>query len=113
MRVSGFTICRNAVKFNYPVVESIQSILPLCDEFVVNVGDSQDATPEVIRSLKDSRIRIIENAWDLSRGRDVLCEQTNLALKQCRGDWAFYLQSDEVVHQDDLPRLSSLMKRNC
>jgi len=110
MKISGFTIVRNAVKFNYPVVESIRSILPICDEFIVNVGDSEDGTLEMIRSIASPKIRIIQNQWDMSMGSEVLSQQTNLALKECRGDWAFYLQSDEVIHEDDLNRLKHWMR---
>ncbi len=113
MKISGFTIVRNALKYNYPVVESIRSILPIVDEFVVNVGDSEDKTLELIRSIGDPKIRIIQNRWDMSMGKEVLSHQTNLALKECRGDWAFYLQSDEVVHEDDLPKLECWMRRYC
>ena len=49
MKVSGFTFVRNAVKYDYPVVESIASILPLCDEVVVAVGQSEDGTRALIR----------------------------------------------------------------
>lgn len=113
MRVSGFTIVRNAIKLQYPVLESIQSILPICHEFIVNVGDSDDDTLSLICSLKNPKIRIMRNAWDFSMGREVLSFQTNLALKECRGDWAFYLQSDEVVHEEDLPKLKKVMQRYC
>jgi hypothetical protein len=108
--VSGFTIVRNAVKFNYPVAASIRSILPICDEFIVNVGDSQDGTLELIRSINSPKIRIIQNQWDMSQGAEVLSQQTNLALKECKGEWAFYLQSDEVIHEADLNKLKSLMR---
>lgn len=111
MKISAFTIVRNAVKFNYPVVESIRSILPFCDEFIINVGDSEDETLKLIESLHDPKIRIIRNKWNFSLGKEVLSYQTNLALKECRGDWAFYLQSDEVIHENDLPRLSILLRR--
>ena len=111
MKISGFTIVRNAVKYNYPAVESILSILPLCDEFIVNVGDSDDETLDLIRAVADPKIRIVQNTWDFSQGKEVLSHQTNLALKQCRGDWAFYLQSDEVIHENDLPRLRAVMRR--
>ena len=110
MKISGFTIVRNAVKFNYPVVASISSILPICDEFIVNVGDSEDGTLELIRSIDSPKIRIIQNQWDMSQGSEVLSQQTNLALKECRGDWAFYLQSDEVIHEDDLNKLKYWMR---
>jgi len=112
MKISGFTIARNVIKFNYPVVESIKSILPICDEFVVNVGDSQDNTLDLIKSIKNPKIRIIEKTWDMSQGKEVLSSQTNLALEQCTGDWAFYLQTDEVIHEKDLSRLKSLMEEN-
>ncbi len=110
MKISGFTIVRNAVKFNYPVLASIRSILPICDEFIVNVGDSQDATLDLIRSIDSPKIRIIQNQWDMSQGSGVLSRQTNLALKECKGDWAFYLQSDEVIHEADLYKLKFWMR---
>jgi hypothetical protein len=109
MKISGFTIVRNALKFNYPAVESIQSILPICDEFVVNVGESEDDTLKLIKSINSPKIRIIQTKWDFSEGKTVLSRQTNIALKECKGDWAFYLQSDEVIHEDDLPVLKNKM----
>ena len=109
MQISGFTIARNAVKFQYPILESIRSILPICDEFIVNVGDSEDKTLQLIQSLNEPKIKIIETHWDMSMGKEVLSTQTNLALKECKGDWAFYLQSDEVIHEDDLNGLVDVM----
>lgn len=111
MKISGFTIVRNAVKFNYPAAQSIKSILPICDEFVVNVGDCEDKTLELIQSIGSPKIKIIRNNWDFSEGKIVLSKQTNIALSECKGDWAFYLQSDEVVHEKDLPKLKRLMQR--
>lgn len=114
MMISGFTIIRNATKFSYPAEESILSILPICDEFIINVGDSDDKTLEMMQSLQRSypdKIRIIENKWDLSEGKTVLSKQTNMALKECKGDWAFYLQSDEVIHEKDLVHLRKIMHR--
>ena len=111
MKVSGFTIVRNAVKYNYPVVESIRSILPICDEFIVNVGESEDETLDLVQSIGSEKVRIIGDEWDMSQRSEVLSYQTNLALDACRGDWAFYLQSDEVVHEDDLGKLKETMLR--
>ncbi|MBI4310133.1 MAG: glycosyltransferase family 2 protein [Candidatus Omnitrophica bacterium] len=111
MKISGFTIVRNAIKYNYPVVESITSILPVCDEFIVNAGDSEDGTLDLLRSIKNPKLRIIETIWDMSKGPSVLSEQTNIALGYCTGDWAFYLQTDEVIHEADLPRLKGCMQK--
>jgi glycosyltransferase involved in cell wall biosynthesis len=103
MKVSGFTFCRNAVRYDYPVVESIRSILPIVDEFIVNVGRSEDGTLEVIRSIGDPKIRIVESVWDETLRKDglIYSQQTNIALAHCTGDWAFYLQADEVLHETD------------
>lgn len=103
MKVSGFTFIRNAVLYDYPIVESIQSILPLCDEVVVAVGDSDDATLELINSIDSEKIRIIETQWDLSlrEGGQVLAVETNKALSAISkdSDWCFYIQGDEVIHE--------------
>ena len=109
MKISGFTIVRNAIKYSYPAVESISSILPICDEFIVNVGESEDETLKLIKSIADPKIHIIQTKWDFAEGKTVLSRQTNIALKECKGDWAFYLQSDEVIHEDDLPVLKRKM----
>ncbi len=103
MKVSGFSICRNAVKFDYPIVEVIRSALPIVDEFVVNVGQSDDSTLELIRGIDSDKIRIVESAWDDSMQKDGLLfsRETNIALSRCTGDWALYLQADEVLHEAD------------
>jgi len=114
MKVSGFTFCRNVVKYDYPVVESIRSILPIVDEFIVNVGRCEDGTLELIRSIGDPKIRIVESVWDESLKKDglIYSQQTNIALAQCTGDWAVYVQGDEVIHEQDLPALARAMKAN-
>ena len=103
MKVSGFSICRNAVKFDYPIVEAIRSALPVIDEFVVNVGQSNDGTVELIRSIGSEKVRIVESEWDDSMKKDGLLfsHETNKALARCSGDWALYLQADEVLHEQD------------
>lgn len=103
MKVSGFTFIRNAILYDYPIVESINSILPLCDEVIVAVGDSEDATLELIKSIKSKKIKIIETKWNLSlrQGGQVLAVETNKALSHVSADsdWCFYIQGDEVIHE--------------
>ncbi len=128
MIVSGFTFCRNVEKLDYPFLESIRSLLPIVDEMVINVGDSEDKTLERICSINDPKIKIIESVWDMSLRKDglIYAQQTNIALENCRkdADWAFYLQADEVIHEKDYegilasmgahkdnPRILGLMSR--
>ena len=102
MKVSGFTIIRNGVYYAYPFKEAILYILPLCDEMIVNVGISDDDTLKTMKTLydKNKNIRIIESEWDMNlKDGLVLSEETNKALKECTGDWCFYIQSDEVLHE--------------
>jgi hypothetical protein len=103
MKVSGFTIVRNAVKYDYPIVEAISSILPLCDEVVVAVGRSEDGTLDLIRGIASDKIRILETVWDdsLRQGGGTFAQETDKALRAVSpdSDWAFYIQADEVVHE--------------
>ncbi len=107
MKISGFTIIRNGVLYAYPFKEAILSVLPLCDEFIVNVGKSDDATLDEIKALNEPKIKIIETEWDMSlrKGGKVLSVETNKALKECSGDWCFYIQSDEVLHEKYIPEI--------
>ena len=109
MTISGFTMVRNATKLYYPIKEAIASILPVVDEFVIALGDCDpdDKTLDEIRSLNSDKIRIIHTVWDLDkypRGMEH-AHQTDIAKAACKGDWLFYVQSDEVVHEDDLPKI--------
>ena len=105
MKISGFTFLRNASKLFYPVRESILSILPLVDEFVVALGDCEadDDTQELLESLNSDKIRIIHTTWDTeSFPRNAeYARQTDIAMSHCSGDWLFYIQSDEVIHEED------------
>ena len=115
MFVSGFTFCRNLVKLDYPFEESIRSLLPLVDEFVIAVGDSEDDTLARIEKIGDPRIKIIRTVWDMSLKKDglIYAQQTNIALENCNpdGDWAIYLQGDEVLHENDYEGIRSAMEQ--
>ncbi|MFN8357776.1 MAG: glycosyltransferase family 2 protein [Spirosomataceae bacterium] len=116
MKVAGFTFVRNAVKYDYPIVEAITSILPICDELVVAVGNSEDETLELVRSIGSPKIKIIETVWDdsLREGGQVLAIETNKALAAISldADWAFYIQGDEVVHERYLPTIRAAMEQH-
>lgn len=115
MKVCGFTFIRNAVKFDYPIIEAIRSILPLCDEFVVAVGNSEDATLNLIQNICPEKIRILETVWDdtLREGGRVLALETDKAFRAIGDeiDWCFYIQGDEVVHENYLPVIKSAMEK--
>jgi hypothetical protein len=112
MKVSGFTFIRNAISYDYPIVEAIRSILPLCDEVVVAVGNSEDATLQLIQSI-DPKVRIIETVWDdtVREGGRTLALETDKAYAAISkdSDWAFYIQGDEVLHEQYYPVIQAAM----
>ncbi len=115
MKVSGFSFIRNAVKFDYPVVESIKSVLPLCDEFVIAAGNSEDETLDLIKNIGDPKIKIIETVWDdsLREGGRVLALETDKAFQQVseNSDWCIYIQGDEVIHEKYLDNIREGMEQ--
>lgn len=114
MLVSGFSFVRNAVKLDYPVVEAIKSVLPLVDEFVLALGNSDDTTEELIKSINSPKLRIIPTIWDdnLREGGKVLAVETNKALDAINPNaiWAIYIQADECMHEQDYQHIRAAMQ---
>ena len=113
MKVSGFSFIRNAIKYDYPIEEAIRSILPVCDDFYIAVGKSDDNTLNIIERI-DPKIIIIETEWDetLRVGGKVLAEETDKAFNSIpiNTDWCFYIQGDEIVHEKYLDTIKDAME---
>lgn len=112
--ISGFTFIRNGVELGFPFEASIRSLLPLVDEFVVAVGKGSDDTLARVKAIDDPKIRIIETLWNekmADRGF-VYSQQKMIAQYSCTGDWAFYLEGDEVVHEDDLKNIRASVEKH-
>jgi len=113
MKISAFTFIKNGQILGYPFQQSIQSILPIVDEFVINVGESEDDTLSLIESISSPKIRIIKSKWnDSMKNRGyVYGQQKMIAQFNCTGDWAFYIEADEIYHENDLSQIQSAMKK--
>jgi hypothetical protein len=107
MTISGFTMGKNTSKVYYPMKEAVMSILPIVDEFIVVLGNSDpdDTTRAEIESIGSPKVKIVDTVWDIEKYPRGLehAHQTDIGKSLCKGDWLFYLQSDEVIHEDDLP----------
>lgn len=112
MKISGFTFIRDGVRLGYPFEESIRSALPVCDEFVVAVGDCDDGTLERLEAMKEPKLRLLRTAWNegIRQFGYVYAQQKMIAQFCCTGDWAFYLEGDEILHEDDVDRLIGAME---
>ncbi|HET7249781.1 MAG TPA: hypothetical protein VFI79_08035, partial [Gemmatimonadales bacterium] len=97
--LSGFTLVRNAVKLDFPIVPAIRSVLEVCDEVVVNVGTSEDETRDLVAAVGDPRVRILDSVWDFTKKNEMLSQETLKAMQACRGEWGIYIQADEVLEE--------------
>ncbi|MDH4261905.1 MAG: glycosyltransferase [Spirochaetia bacterium] len=114
MKVSCYTFIRNGEVLGYPFIESIKSALPICDEFVIAAGKGDDHTRKMIEKIGNKKIRIIDTIWNEGQktGGFVYAQQKMIAQYNCTGDWAFYLEGDEVLHEKDLDTIYNAMKEN-
>lgn len=115
MKIAGFSFIRNAVKYDYPIVEAIESVLPLCDKFFLAIGKSEDETEALIKTINSEKLVIIHTEWDdsLRKGGRVLALETDKAFQAIPGeyDWAFYIQGDEVFHEDGATACRAAMQK--
>ncbi len=95
MKVSGFTYVRNAIKFDYMVIESIHLIMPNCDEIIVAVGNSDDETLDFFKKNDSLKIKIIETIWDITLSDS---------------DWAIYVKANKVFLKKELPKIQTGME---
>lgn len=119
-KISGFSLVRNGIQFDYPFLEAWRSLLPIVDELVLNIGISDDRSLEAAKKFADQegggKVVIFESEWPLhipekKKSGLILSEQTNLALEKCRYDWCFYLQADEVLHEEDYARIRDAVEK--
>jgi hypothetical protein len=111
MKISAFTFVKNGQILGYPFIQSIKSVLSIVDEFIINVGKSEDSTLELIKEIKSKKIRIIKSDWNSNmqdRGY-VYGQQKMIAQFNCTGDWAFYIEADEIYHEKDLEQIKKSM----
>ena len=114
MKISAFTFVKNGQILGYPFIQSIKSVLSIVDEFIINVGKSEDSTLELIKEIKSKKIRIIKSDWNSNmqdRGY-VYGQQKMIAQFNCKGDWAFYIEADEIYHEKDLEQIKKFGKDN-
>lgn len=113
MLISGFTMVRNAEKYYFPIKAAIESVLPIVDEFIVALGVGEDKTKEIIESINSPKVKIIERVWDerLFVDGEIFRNETNFAMDNCKGEWCFYLQADEVVHEKYLEKIKEMCEK--
>ena len=92
------------------IKESIESVINQTyqDWELIVVDDcSTDNTEEIVKSFKDSRIRFFKN--EVNSGAALT---RNKAIKEARGEWIAFLDSDDLWTEDKLSKMVSFMKEN-
>ena len=113
--ISCFMNVRNVLSQGYPFVESIISALPICDEFVVSDGYSDDGTFEILERLAElyPKIKLVKIKWKINektkRNGKILADTANETLRFCKGKYIFYHQACEVIHEDSVNKIRQLV----
>jgi hypothetical protein len=104
-KLSGTTMIRDGVLYDYCFVESIKCLQELCEEVIICDAGSTDGTVEILRQLEDNKTKVIyrePDEWESLKpiGKERLNYFSNLAIEQVSHEWNYYQQGDEVTSQD-------------
>jgi hypothetical protein len=115
MKITGVTIIKNAIKNDYPIVEAVNSILPMVDEMIVSIDNGEDDTEHLIKNIKSDKIKIVYSTWDMNlrEGGKVYAVETDKVISHVSPDtdWIFYIQADEVIHEKYYPAILAAAKK--
>ena len=107
--ISCVMITRNCINQGYPFKQAIAASLPLCDEFIVVDGLSTDGTFEVLRSLRNSKIKIFQDEWsDHGKKSEVIRDAINHAIGRASGNYIFHVDANEIIDPEALERIREL-----
>lgn len=113
-KISGYTTTYNAVKQQYPFDQCITSMLAFCDEVCIVDGGSDDDTWERLQQMAEDEGRIkvkqVKRDWRSKRHPVFDGMQKAEARAMCTKDFCWQMDSDEIVHEDDVPKVIDLAR---
>lgn len=111
--LSGYSTTYNCVDQNYPFVESITSLLDVCDEVIVVDGGSSDGTWDVLMAMSNEnsklKIKQIERDWSHPRHSVFDGMQKAAGRDLCTGDFCWQQDVDEIIHENDYQKIRNLL----
>lgn len=112
MKISGYVCARNAVLLDYSLMEAVRSLIPVCDEVVVSDGESEDSTVDLVKSIGDSRVRVITYPWP-SPNRDIhfLTDWLNWTRERLSYEYQITVDADEILAPSAYPVVKMLSEK--
>ena len=86
------------------IVDCIESLKLFADEIIVVEGSSSDGTAELAEKLGAIVIK--------TTNKPMFHINKNIAFKNCRGEWIFYIDADERVTGELAAELEETAKHN-
>jgi GT2 family glycosyltransferase/tetratricopeptide (TPR) repeat protein len=99
----GLSLCMIVRDNARTVRAALESVRPWVDEMVVVDTGSVDETPAIVASLG---ARLFHFPW-----RDSFAAARNESLRHARGEWVFWMDSDDTIDPDNGRRLRGLAAR--
>ena len=97
----------NTGKFIQETINSVKNQTYNNWELIIVDDGSTDNTDEVVRAIKDDRIKYIKNK--VNKGAAI---SRNIALREAKGRWIAFLDSDDLWKEDKLEKQIKFMEDN-
>ena len=97
----------NTGKFIQETINSVKNQTYNNWELIIVDDGSTDNTDEVVRAIKDDRIKYIKNK--VNKGAAI---SRNIALREAKGKWIAFLDSDDLWKEDKLEKQIKFMEDN-
>lgn len=116
MTLGGSTFVYNGIKQDYCFIETLNCLYDLCDYVAIAYGGT-DGTVKAVEDWASNKLNIIkiwfsEDHWHSKKGREKLSYFSNLAIEALPTDWNFYLQSDEILHENSFSSVRAAILSN-
>lgn len=117
MSISVVFVVKNALRQGYCFWESLKSCLPIADELIISEGFSDDDTLHYLMGFRrkykhQADIKVFQDDWEeRSYHGEVIADVSMRAIDKATKDWVYYLQADEIIHEDNVPFILDIASR--
>ncbi len=105
-----YLVTKDVLSQEYPFLEAIYSMLPICNKMIILDGYSKDGSFEILKTIssKNKKISLYQAEWIGKTFGEKILYASKLARKKCNGQYIFQFQANEIIHKDNTNLLESL-----